>query len=246
MSAANGTKTLIISGGSRGLGLALTTHALERGHRVATFARSETDEVRELASDHPDRFAFAAFDSRDSARQDAFVAEVEQRFGPIDGLVNNAAVGQDHLLTHLPPERVGEILEINLKGPMLLTRTVVRRMLLAGAGGRIVNITSICGTQGYAGLTVYSATKGAMDAFTRSLAREMGPRGILVNAIAPGFFVSEMSAVLAAEQINTIRRRTPTERLIDHEDLLPVVDMLLFEDVNVTGQVVRVDGGLSS
>ena len=246
MNEKDGKKTLIISGGSRGLGLALVRHSLDLGHSVATFARSETDGARELAEKFGARFLFEAFDARDAARQDAFVAAVERRWGPIDGLVNNAAIGQDHLLSHLPPERVSEILDCNLKGPILLTRAVVRRMILAGGGGRIVNITSICGTQGYAGLTVYSATKGAMDSFTRSLAREVGPRGILVNAIAPGFFVSEMSSVLAAEQINTIRRRTPTERLIDHEDVLPLLDLLLFHEVNVTGQVIRVDGGLSS
>jgi 3-oxoacyl-[acyl-carrier protein] reductase len=239
-------KRLIVSGGSRGLGLALVQHSLARGHAVATFARSETDAVRALAAKYGEQLLFAALDARDSAGQDAFVATAEQRFGAIDGLVNNAAVGQDHLLTHVPPDRIDEILDVNLKGPLLLTRAVVRRMIRAGGGGRIVNITSICGGQGYAGLTVYSATKGAMDAFTRSLAREIGPRGILVNAIAPGFFVSEMSAVLASEQINTIRRRTPTERLIDHQDILPLADMLLFADINVTGQVIHADGGLSS
>lgn len=246
MSEPNEKRTLIISGGSRGLGLSLVEHSLAQGHAVATFARDETEDVRALAATHGARFMFEALDARDLESVDAFVTTVERRFSRIHALVNNAAIGQDHLLTHLPPEKVVDILEINLKGPILLTRTVVRRMILAGIGGRIVNITSICGTQGYAGLTVYSAAKGAMDAFTRSLAREMGPRRILVNAIAPGFFVSEMSAVLAAEQINTIRRRTPTERLIDHEDLLPVFDLLLFRDTNMTGQVIHVDGGLSS
>jgi 3-oxoacyl-[acyl-carrier protein] reductase len=246
VSAPTDTKCVIVSGGSRGLGLALVRHSLACGHAVATFARNETDGVRALAERYGERLCFAALDARDGAAQDGFVAAAEQRFGAIHGLVNNAAIGQDHLLSHVPPDRLDDILDVNLRGPLLLTRAVVRRMIRTGGGGRIVNITSICGGQGYAGLTVYSATKGAMDAFTRSLARELGPRGILVNAVAPGFFVSEMSAVLAPEQVNTIRRRTPTERLIDHEDIVPIVDLLLFADINVTGQVIRADGGLSS
>jgi 3-oxoacyl-[acyl-carrier protein] reductase len=239
-------KTLIISGGSRGLGLALVRHCLGLGHSVATFARSETQAVKELRATCADRFHFMPLDGRDAGAAAQFVADVTKRFGGLYGLVNNAAIGQDHLLVSLPPELAVDILDINLKGPILLTRSVVRQMLLGGRGGRIVNITSICGSQGYAGLTVYSATKGALDAFTRSLAREVGSRGILVNSLAPGFFLSEMSSVLVAAQVDTIRRRTPTERLIDEKDVLPVLDLLLFGDINLTGQVLNVDGGLTS
>jgi 3-oxoacyl-[acyl-carrier protein] reductase len=246
VSAAADRKAIVVSGGSRGLGLTIVRHCLAKGHAVATFARNPTPAVEALAKEHPDRFHFEAFDARDEKRVSALVNGVAERHGRVDGLVNNAAVGQDHLLVNLPVERVGELLEINLRGPILLTRAVVRAMLLGGAGGRIVTITSICGSRGYAGLTVYSATKGAMEAFTRSLAREVGPRGILVNAIAPGFFLSEMSSVLAPSQVDTIRRRTPTERLIDDEDVLPPLDLLLFAETNLSGQVLTVDGGLSS
>jgi 3-oxoacyl-[acyl-carrier protein] reductase len=239
-------KTVIISGGSRGLGLALVRHCLGLGHSVATFARSETEAVRELCAKWPDQFYFAPLDARDAGGAAQFVSDVTKRFNGLDGLVNNAAIGQDHLLVSLPPDLAADILDVNLKGPILLTRSVVRQMLLRGRGGRIVNVTSICGSQGYAGLTVYSATKGALEAFTRSLAREVGSRGILVNSIAPGFFLSEMSSVLAAAQIDTIRRRTPTERLVGEKDVLPVLDLLLFGDINLTGQVLHVDGGLTS
>ncbi len=117
--------------------------------------------------------------------------------------------------------------------------------MLNPQGGRIVNITSICATRGFPALTVYSATKGGMEAFTRSLAREVGERNIRVNAIAPGFFASAMSSSLADSQLERIRRRTPTERLCTEADILPFVDMLLFENINVTGQSFAVDGGAS-
>jgi 3-oxoacyl-[acyl-carrier protein] reductase len=236
-------KTIIISGGTRGLGLAMTTHCLQRGCAVATFARQATKEIEAAGAAHPGRLHFEPLDASAAEPIEKFVERVAAKFGAIHGLVNNAAIGQDHLLAHIAPAMVESIITVNLTGPILLTRSVVRRMLLGGAGARIVNITSICGTRGYPGLTVYSATKGGMDAFTRSLARELGGRGILVNAIAPGFFSSAMSSVLARQQLETITRRTPTERLCTEQDILPVLDMLLFEPINQTGQTIAVDGG---
>ena len=246
MNAAAKAKAIVVSGGSRGLGLGIVRHLLAGGHAVGTFARNATPAMQELAASHPDRFVFESLDARDAAGVQAFVMRFADAHGGVDGLVNNAAIGHDHLLVNLGPERIGELLDINLRGPIVLTRAVIRRMMLDGRRGRVVTITSICGSRGYAGLTVYSATKGAMDAFTRSLAREVGSRGILVNAIAPGFFLSEMSSVLAADQIDTIRRRTPTEKLIGDEDVLPLLDMLMFAETNLTGQVLVVDGGLIS
>jgi 3-oxoacyl-[acyl-carrier protein] reductase len=192
----------------------------------------------------PSEFMFECFDATDVDSVEKFVGNVHSAFGSIYGLVNNAAIGQDHLLANMPLEVIGQIIDVNLKAPIVLTRAVVRRMLL-GNGGRIVNITSICGQRGYAALGVYSAAKGGMDAFTRSMASELGTRGILINSIAPGFFPSAMSSSLSARQLETIRRRTPTERLCREEDILPVLDVLLFSESNITGMTYVVDGGSS-
>jgi 3-oxoacyl-[acyl-carrier protein] reductase len=234
---------IIVSGGSRGLGLVFVRHCLSKGAAVASFARSTSDEMNELAANHPDRFFFAPVDATDRDAVSGFVGTVAKRFGSICGLINNAAIGQDHLLAHMSPEIMDRILDINLRAPIMLTREVIRHMLLNANGGRIVNISSICGSRGYQGLTVYSACKGGLDAMTRSLAREVGERGILVNSLAPGFFSSEMSEVLDVDQMNTIRRRTPTDRLTTPEDLLATLDLLIFEPGNITGQVLTVDGG---
>ncbi len=234
---------VILSGGSRGLGLALAACCLENGLRVATFARRETGEVRELAARHPERLLFRALDATDRPAVAAFVRDAVAALGPVHALVNNAAVGQDHLLVHMPEEQIAALLATNLEAPILLTRLVLREMLLAGEGGRIITISSICAERGFAGLAVYSAAKGALEAFTRSLAHEVGPRGILVNAIAPGFFASEMSAVLDERQVETIRRRAATERLVTAADVLAAFRFLLLADCNLTGQVIRVDGG---
>ena len=235
-------KVLLISGGSRGLGGAIVTRWLEGGARVATFARRGTKLVEEHSVKFPDHFHFRALDATHTAEVDAFVRETHSRFGRIDYLVNNAAMGQDHLLAHMAPELIRRVTETNVIAPMLLTRSVVRLMLVQ-ASGRIVSISSICGSRGFPGLSVYSASKGAMDAFTRSLARELGPRGILVNSVAPGFFESEMSSVLSHEQLETIRRRTPTGRLVEEEEVIPVVDQLLLGPSSITGQTICVDGG---
>lgn len=233
---------VLVSGGSRGLGLAFVENVLANGAKVTAFARTVTPELEALATEHPDRVHVAAADITDAAALTALIKEASARLGPIDGLVNNAAIGQDSLHVHTSAERIGQIIETNLTAPLLLTRLVLRHMMAKGTRGRIVMVTSICAQRGYAGLVAYSATKGGLDAATRTLAREMHGR-MLVNAIAPGFFASEMSSVLGQTQLDAITRRTPSGRLVEPENVIPLSEMLLFSDTNVNGQVLVVDGG---
>ncbi|MGS2619289.1 SDR family NAD(P)-dependent oxidoreductase [Micromonospora sp. LZ34] len=235
---------VLVSGGSRGLGLAIVTDLVARGVRVAAFARTVTPELAKLAAEYPDRMHVDAVDVTDLAATRSFLRAAEQRLGPVDGLVNNAAVGQDSLHVHTATDDIARIVETNLTAPLRLTRLVVRRMLAQGRRGRIVNVTSICAQRGFPGLVAYSATKGGMDAATRSLARELGGR-MLVNAVAPGFFASEMSAVLGRTQLDQIVRRTPTGHLTEPDEVVPVVRMLLREQTNINGQVIVVDGAAS-
>ncbi|SCF28520.1 3-oxoacyl-[acyl-carrier protein] reductase [Micromonospora viridifaciens] len=238
------SSVVLVSGGSRGLGLAIVTDLLDQGVRVAAFARTVTPALEKLTAEHPDRMHVGAVDVTDLSAAQSFVREVEERLGPIDGVVNNAAVGQDSLHVHTAPDDIARIIETNLTAPLQLTRLVIRRMLGKGLRGRVVNITSICAQRGFPGLVAYSATKGGMDAATRSLARELGGR-MLVNAVAPGFFASEMSAVLGQTQLDQIVRRTPTGHLTEPEEVVPVVRMLLREQTNINGQVIVVDGAAS-
>lgn len=237
-------QNIVISGGSRGLGLGLVEGFLDGGNKVATFARSETPAMVRLREIHGDAFHFEPLDATDQKAVQSFVLTVHQRFGSLDALINNAAIGQDELLVHTTPERIAEIIRVNITAPILLTRLMAKQMLLQH-GGSVVNITSICGSRGYAGLAVYSASKGALDAFTRSMARELSEAGILFNSIAPGFFASEMSSVLLPEQRETILRRTPSSQLTDEEDVLAVADLLLSREANVNGQTIMVDGGIT-
>lgn len=233
---------VVVSGGSRGLGLAMVQSILDGGAKVATFARTITPELEALAASEPDRLHIASVDATDPKAVGSFVKDAESKLGPIDGLVNNAAIGQDSLHVHTSPERIAAIIETNLTAPLILTRTVLRRILAGPGRGRVVMVTSICAQRGYAGLVAYSATKGGLDASMRALAREMHGR-VLCNSIAPGFFASEMSSVLGSTQLAAITRRTPTGRLVEPENVIPVLESLLFSDTNINGQALVIDGG---
>ncbi len=236
---------IIVSGGSRGLGLHLVQRLLDQGNRVATFARSRTEHMDRLTSLHSENFHFTELDATDADGVARFFSATAAKFGRIDSVVNNAAIGQDQLLVHADVDTIKRIVEINIVGPTILTRVAAKHMMLQG-GGNICSITSICGSRGYAGLTVYAGSKGYLEAMTRALAREVGEAGIFVNCVAPGFFESEMSSVLRPEQLAVIKRRTPSGALSSEEDIFKVVDLVISGTTNMQGQVIFVDGGIIS
>lgn len=236
---------ILLSGGSRGLGYELSARMLGAGHTVAAFARSATDYTDQLANKYPDTYVFRELDANDVDAMNAWVRELDKSWNGIDTLVNNAAVGQDSLLVHTNPEQIERIIATNLTAPIMLTRAVTRSMLRRGTKGQILFIGSICAQRGYAGLSVYSSTKGALDSFTRSLAHELKGR-IAVNVVAPGFFESEMSSVLLPDQLKAIVRRTPSGVLSSPEQVAETVAFLLENDINMNGSVIPVDGGAST
>ncbi|QGF23589.1 SDR family NAD(P)-dependent oxidoreductase [Raineyella fluvialis] len=235
---------VLVSGGSRGLGLALVRMVLDSGAKVAAFARTITPELQVLADAFPDRTYVAPVDITDVDAVTAFVKQATAKLGRIDGLVNNAAVGQDSMLMQTSPADIARIIGTDLTAPLVLTRAVLRGMIRRNGRGRIVMITSVGAQRGYAGLAAYAAAKGGLDAAMRTLAREMHGR-VLVNSVAPGFFASEMSSVLGSEQLGAITRRTPSGRLVEPDNIVPITRMLLFDDTNLNGQVITVDGGSS-
>jgi 3-oxoacyl-[acyl-carrier protein] reductase len=235
----------LLSGGSRGLGQALAEELLRDGHAVATFSRSSTQFVDDSRRRYPERFLWRSIDALelDSVRE--FVLEVVNRFGQLDVLVNNAAAGAEGVLALTREADVQRTLRLNLEAVVLLTRCCVRVMLRQG-NGTIVTVTSILGVRGHAGVSVYSAAKAALDGFTRSLAREVGGRGIRVNSIAPGYFESEMVSTLGDAQRRQIIRRTPLGRLATPQDVIGAIRFLSSPAARfITGQTVVVDGGLT-
>ncbi len=238
----------VITGGSRGLGAGIVDSFLEAGHIVATCSRSATERTDSWAAD-PElegRFMFEPLDMVDGEACSKYVDNVIERFGRIDVLVNNAGIARDGVIALMHDSDIDTVLDLNLKATFVMTRQVVRRMLLARTG-RIINISSVVGTSGYRGLAVYSASKAGLDGFTRSLARELGSRGITVNSVAPGYLRTEISHGLDEAQLQQIARRTPAGRLGEPEDIGSVIRFLASPDAGfVTGQTIVVDGGLTA
>jgi 3-oxoacyl-[acyl-carrier protein] reductase len=239
-------RTVVITGGSRGLGAGLVESFLASGDRVATCARSATPQVEAWREAHADDLLFEAVDLADREAVGEFVAAVSRRWDSIDVLVNNAGVARDGVLALFSDDDVDTVVDLNLKGTIHLTRLVVRRMLARERRGRIVNVSSIVGLTGYRGLAVYSATKAALDGLTRALARELGSVGITVNSVAPGYLRTEMSHGLDEAQLGQIVRRTPAGRLGEPADIARAVQFLAAPESDyLTGQVLVVDGGLT-
>ena len=185
----------VVSGGSRGLGEALVRRLLDAGWTVATFSRSASPAIEELR--RGDNFLWEALDATDRAGLQAWVLALARRFGRLDALVNNAAVAAEGVLPLMGEEEIHRMLAVNLEGAIHLARLCSRVMLQRG-DGTILNVSSVAGLRGNAGLTVYGATKAALDGFTRGLARELGPRGIRVNSVAPGYLETEMTGAMTA------------------------------------------------
>ncbi|WP_436697976.1 SDR family NAD(P)-dependent oxidoreductase [Nocardioides sp. BYT-33-1] len=240
-------RVVVVTGGSRGLGAGIVQAYLDDGDIVATCARSSTPEVEKWQGDPAvaDRFLFQAADVSSSADCAAFVNAVIERFGRIDVLVNNAGVARDGVIGLTSDEDIDVVVDLNVKGSLYMARQVSRRMMVRRSG-TIVNISSVVGRSGYRGLAVYSATKAALEGMTRALARELGTRGITVNAIAPGYLRTEMSHGLDEDQLQQIVRRTPAGRLGDPEDIARACQFLTDpRNTYLTGQVLVVDGGLT-
>lgn len=238
-------RVVIVSGGSRGLGAGIVQGLLDRGDSVSTFSRSKTATVKQWESNSTmaDRFNFAEIDVRDDAAIEELVRSTKSRFHRIDGLVNNAGVARDGVLALAPIDDIDQMLDINLRSALILAKHV-SRLMLGQKSGSIINISSIIAERGFSGLAGYAATKAGMLGMTRALARELGPRNIRVNAIAPGYLDTEMSGGLDEEQKNQIIRRTPLGRLGTVEDIVPIVDFLLSSaSAFITGQTFTVDGG---
>jgi len=234
---------VLVTGASRGIGLAIARRLADTGFTVIALARTQGEALTAAIDASGGAIVFAPFDlTRIDAIPD-LVRDLKLAHGPLYGLVNNAGLGSDGLLANTHNSQIEAVIQLNVTAPIVLTKYVVRGMM-AGSGGRIVNISSIIGSTGYSGLSVYGATKAALIGFTKSLAREVGRVGVTVNAIAPGFIDTEMTAGLGEEGRQRVIARSALRRLAETQDVAAAVDFLMGEGGrNITGAVLTVDAG---
>lgn len=236
-------KTVVITGATRGLGLATALQAVTEGYKVIAVGRNLSNELDQAIKQKPELLSFEQFDLSNVEKIHEFATYISKKHGRLWGLVNNAALGTDGVLATLHEKDIGQLIRVNVEAPILLSKYLLRPMLMNRAG-RIINISSIIATTGFSGLSVYGATKAAISGFTRSLSREVGKAGITVNTIAPGYMETDMTSGLQGEKLESIKRRSPLGHLAKAEDVAHAVTYLLSDKAsNITGSTITVDAG---
>jgi len=238
----------LVTGGSRGIGRAIVRAFAAEGAKVAVVYRGSKEAADSLVQEVTQTGGVARAlqaDVADPAAATACVEQVEKEWGPVDILVNNAGVIQDDLFVRMEPEAWNKVLQTNLGGTYNFCKAVAYSMMKRRAG-RIINVSSVAAEHVNPGQTNYAASKGAINAFTRALAMELASRGVTVNAVAPGFIETDMSAAVRNKAGDLIKKFIPMRRIGAPEDVAKVALFLASADsAYMTGQVLTVDGGLS-
>lgn len=237
-------KIAVVTGASRGIGRAVAEHLAEAGSRVVVVARA-ADRAADAAAELPgDGHIGLACDVADPAQVETLFSTVESELGPVDILVNNAGVTEDNILVRLGDESWDRVLDTNLKGAFLTTRAVARSMMRRRSG-RIINITSVVGLVGNRGQANYAASKAGLIGLTKAVAKELASRGVLCNAVAPGYIETEMTDALGESARAQLMSQIALGRLGTVEDVAAVVRFLAGPGASyITGQVIVVDGGM--
>ena len=240
-------KVALITGATRGIGKEIALELAANGFDIAVNYRSKQDGMDELKKEiekNNVRCEFVKADVANFEDCESMVKETIEKFGKIDVLVNNAGITKDGLIMRMKKEDFDAVIDVNLKGTFNVTRNVIPYMLKQRSG-RIINVSSVVGVAGNAGQTNYSASKAGIIGFTKSLAKEVASRNILVNAIAPGFIDTDMTSVLSDAVKEGINAQIPLKRMGTPKEVAKVVKFLSSEDSSyVTGQVINIDGGM--
>lgn len=243
----NESPVAMVTGASRGIGLAIAKRLANDGYQLAICATSDTslNSAKEALATVTEQTVFAkVVDVSEQASIQAFVQETAKTFGRFDVLVNNAGITRDGLAMRMKAEQWQSVLDTNLSSVFFASQAALKPMMRAKFG-RIINISSVVASMGNAGQINYCASKGGMDAMTRSLAREVGSRNITVNAIAPGFIHTDMTANLGDEAHQSLVDQIPLGRMGKADDIAAAVRFLASPDgAYITGQVLQVNGGM--
>ncbi|MBC7673875.1 MAG: 3-oxoacyl-[acyl-carrier-protein] reductase [Polaromonas sp.] len=236
-------RTALVTGSTRGIGRAIAASLTEAGARVAVVGRDQARAAEVAEELGGGALGFGA-DVSDPASVVALVQAVEVAFGQVDILVNNAGLTRDNLLFRIKDDDWDMVLDANLRGAFVAIRATARGMMKR-RWGRIINIASIVGITGNKGQANYAASKAGLIGLTKSVAKELGSRNILVNAIAPGFIETDMTAAMTPEARAALSSQIPLDRLGSPQDIAGMVAFLASDLASyITGQVLVVDGGM--
>ena len=238
-------KTALITGAARGIGKAIALRFAEEGANIAFTDLAVNEETeKEIAAKGVKAKSYAS-NAADFAQTEEVVKAVKEEFGSIDILVNNAGITKDGLMLRMTEQQWDAVINVNLKSTFNFTHACVP-IMMRQRGGSIINMASVVGVHGNAGQANYAASKAGMIALAKSIAQEMGPKGIRANAIAPGFIETAMTAQLSEEIREEWKKRIPLRRGGQVEDIANVATFLASDMSSyVSGQVIQVDGGMN-
>lgn len=240
-------KVAFITGATRGIGRQIAITLAKEGFDIAINYRKENEdliETKKLVEAQNAKCFTVQGDVSSFEDSERMVKDIIEEFNHIDILVNNAGITKDMLLMRMKKEDFESVIDVNLVGTFNITKNVIPYMM-KNRSGRIINVSSVVGISGNAGQTNYSASKAGIIGFTKSLAKEVGSRNILVNAVAPGFIETQMTDVLKEEVKEEISKTIPLKRMGTIEDVANVVKFLASKDSSyITGQVINIDGGM--
>lgn len=236
---------IVVTGVSKGLGLKVVEVLVSKGHKVYGISRTKSNDLDTLIASFPNQIKWLEFDlSQDEEIRNKIFKSWIGFKTPIHGFVNNAALAYDDIITNLNLNNLQKMYQVNVFAPFILTKYILRHMLLHNIKGSIVHVSSISVHTGYKGLSMYASSKGALEAFSKNAAREWGEKGIRSNCLVAGFMETEMSSTLSENQKNRIYKRTSMKQAVDVVSVAETIYYLLSDKAkSITGQNIHVDNG---